>query len=193
MKFLFTPDHSLNKGLRILLATNALILMSAAMLGPILALYVEDIGGDLLDASFAAATFAIVAGITTLLIGRWTDKVAENELIIVAGYAILGIAFFSFLFVDSVTDLFMVQILIGFGEAIYSPAFDAVYTKHLTDGKSGSGWGAWEAMNYFMITAGATIGGFIASRYGFSPLFIIMGTLSISAAAYIYFLPRKVL
>ncbi|MCA9358359.1 MFS transporter [Candidatus Kaiserbacteria bacterium] len=193
MKFIFTPHTYLNRSLRILLATNALILMSAAMLGPIQALFVTEIGGDLLDASFAAATFAVVAGITTLLIGRWTDRVKENELIIVAGYTLIGIAFFLFLTVETVADLLFVQILLGLGEAIYSPAFDAVYTRHLTDGKTGSGWGAWEAMNYFMITAGATVGGFIASRYGFDPLFIIMGTLSISAAAYIYFLPRRVL
>lgn len=167
--------------------------MSAAMLGPIQAIYVTKIGGDLLDASFAAATFAVVAGTTTLLIGRWTDRVKENELIIVVGYLIIGTAFFLFLTVDSVADLLFVQVLIGLGEAVYSPAFDAVYTRHLTDGKTGSGWGAWEAMNYFMITAGATIGGFVASRYGFDPLFIIMGTLSVGAAAYIYFLPRRVL
>ncbi|MCA9358731.1 MFS transporter [Candidatus Kaiserbacteria bacterium] len=193
MKFLFTPENYLNRSLRILLATNALILMSGAMLGPILAIFVKDIGGDLLDASFAAATFAIVAGVTTLLMGRWSDKVKESELIIVVGYLLIGIAFFLFLFVDSVADLLFVQVIIGLGEAIYSPAFDSVYTKHLTDGKTGSGWGAWEAMNYFMITAGATVGGFIASRYGFDPLFIIMSVLSITAAAYIYFLPRRVL
>jgi len=39
------------KKLKILLVTNGLILLSGAMIGPIYAIYVKKIGGDLLDAS----------------------------------------------------------------------------------------------------------------------------------------------
>jgi len=56
-----------NKALRILLVTNALILLAAAMLGPIYALFVKEIGGDLMDASIAGFIFAISAGLVTLL------------------------------------------------------------------------------------------------------------------------------
>lgn len=63
------------KGLNILLFTNAMILLACAMLGPIYALFVEEVGGDLLDASFAGGAFAIAAGVTTLISGRYTDKV----------------------------------------------------------------------------------------------------------------------
>jgi len=43
----------LNRGLRILLVTNAMILLAGAMLGPIYAIFVEKVGGNLLDASIA--------------------------------------------------------------------------------------------------------------------------------------------
>jgi len=183
----------LNKALKVLLATNGLILFAAAMLGPIYALFVEEIGGNLLDASFAVAAFALAAGITTYISGRYADTLREGELIIVLGYLIMSIGFFLYLFVNSIWFLLVVQLLIGFGEAIYSPAFDAVYSRHMSNTFAGRQWSAWEMMNYFVAAAGALIGGYIAWTFGFTSLFVVMGALSLLSAAYIYFLPRKLL
>ena len=182
-----------NKALRILLSTNAMILMAAAMLGPIYALFVEKVGGDLMDASIAGAVFAFVAGLTTLVSGRYSDKIKENELIVVLGYAIMGVGFLLYFWVASVAFLFIVQAIIGLGEAIYSPAFDAVYSKHLDGHKSGTQWGAWESMNYFTTAIGAVIGGGLVTIFGFQTLFVIMAMLCFSSAIYIYHLKRNVL
>jgi len=181
-----------NKTLRILLATNGFILLAGAMLAPIYALFVEDIGGDLLDASLTGAVFALAAGVTTLFAGTYADKVQREELIVAAGYAAMGIGFFLYNYVDSIWWLFAVQVLIGFAEAFYSPAFDALYSKHLAATKVGREWGAWESLNYFSIAIGAVIGGFIATSYGFSALFTTMGLLCLASALYIILVPRKV-
>jgi MFS family permease len=188
MKLLF-----FNKALRILLLTNSMILMSAAMLGPIYAIFVEKVGGDLMDASIAGGIFSLVAGLTTVVSGRYSDKIKENELIVALGYSIMGIGFFLYIWVESVIFLFIVQAIIGLGEAIYSPAFDAVYSKHLNDHKSGQQWGAWESMNYFTTAIGAIVGGVFVTVFGFKILFIIMAMLCFGSALYIYHLKRNVL
>ena len=82
-----------NKALRILLITNGLVLLASAMLGPIYALFVENIGGDLLDASLTGGLFALAAGITTLVAGRFADKNKRGDLIVVFGYTLMGIGF----------------------------------------------------------------------------------------------------
>lgn len=182
-----------NKALRILLLTNAMVLMSAAMLGPIYAIFVEKNGGDLMDASLAGGIFALTAGLTTIFSGRYSDRLKENELIVVLGYSIIGTGFFLYFWVDSMIFLFITQAIIGLGEAIYSPAFDAVYSKHLDGHKSGTEWGAWESMNYFTSALGAIIGGTLVTAFGFKTLFIVMSILCFSSAGYIYHLKRKVL
>lgn len=182
-----------NKALRILLSTNAMILMAGAMLGPIYALFVEKAGGNLIDASIAGGIFAFAAGLTTLISGKYSDKIKENELIIVLGYAIMGLGFFLYIWVNSIIFLFMVQAVIGLGEAIYSPAFDAVYSKHLDGHKSGTQWGAWESMNYFTTSIGAIIGGGLVTLFGFKILFVVMAMLCFLSALYIYSRKRKVL
>ena len=50
-----------NKALRVLLFTNGMVLVSGALIAPIYALFVAEIGGNLLDASLTAAVFAVVA------------------------------------------------------------------------------------------------------------------------------------
>lgn len=187
-------NYLFNRALRVLLVTNALILLAAAMLVPISALFVEKIGGSLMDASIAGGLFALSAGIVTLLSGRLSDRVRHSEQILISGYVLMGSGFFLLQFVESITTLFAIQVLIGMGEAIYSPAFDKLYSKHLDIKKSGTEWGAWESMYYFMTAIGALIGGLLVTSFGFSALFLTMALLSFASGTYLYFLrPQRVL
>lgn len=183
----------LNKPLRILLATNAFVLVAGAMLGPIYAIFVDNVGGDLMDASIAGGLYALAAGVTTLISGKYSDKIRESEYVVVLGYVIMGIGFLFYTMANSIWWLFVLQSLIGMGEAIYSPAFDAVYSHHLVEEKAGGQWGAWESMNYFSLTIGSFVGGSIATWFGFNTLFIIMSLLCFGSALYIFRLPRRAL
>jgi len=182
-----------NKPIRIMLATNGLILIATAMIGPIYAIFVEKIGGSLLDASYAFGVYAVAAGTVTLISGKYADKFKENELIIIFGYLVIGLAFWGYMLVNSIWSLLIVEAIIGFGEAVYSPAFDAIYSKHLDGHKSGREWGAWESINYYTTAIGALIGGVLVTFFGFNAMFIAMGLLCFASAIYILFLPRKVL
>lgn len=188
-----SKKNILNTPLRILLITNSLVLLAGGMIGPIYALFVENIGGDLLDASFAGAAFALAAGVTTFISGKYTDGHDHKEMIVVLGYIVMGAGFFLYTIVDSMFTLLIVQVIIGFGEAIYLPAFDAVYSKHLDHNKEGQQWGAWESMYYFATAIGATAGGYIVVYSGFNPMFILMALLCFGSALYIFQLPKKAL
>ena len=181
------------KALRILLITDGLVLISGAMLGPIYAIYVDIVGVDLMDASIAGGIFALVAGLTVLVSGKFSDHVNEPKYIVSLGYTIIGFGFLLYILVNSVWFLFIVQAIIGFGEAIYTPAFDALYSKHLDKNEEATEWGGWEAMRYFTASGGAVIGGLVAMNFGFSPLFVIMCLLCFISAIYIFFLPKRTL
>jgi len=189
----FRKKLSKNKPLEILLSTNAITLLAAGMLGPIYALFVNEIGGDILDASFAGAVFALATGITVLVSGRFSDKMKESEYVMIGGYMLIALGFFLLMFVYNIWTLLMVQMLIGIGEAIYSPAFDGIYTKHMNPNNASNSWGAWKAMNYFVTAIAAALGGYIVLNYGFHLLFLIMFTLVLFNVMYLLFLSRKTL
>lgn len=182
-----------NSALRTILLTQGMVLLSTAMIGPIYALLVEDVGGSLFDAGVVIAVFAFFAGITVLIAGRYLDNIKNVELIVALGAIIIGIGFLGYIFVSNLAGLIIVEIILGIGEAIYAPSFDTLYTKHLDMTRIGSEWSLWESLEYFTTAVGAIIGGVLVSSFGFNVLFLIMGIFCIGSALYVYLLPRNYL
>lgn len=181
----------LNKSLRILLLISGWVSLAGYMIGPIYALFVQKVGGDILDASLAGAVFALASGATMYAFGKFDDRVREHELFMALGYMIAGVGYLAYLWVGNVWMLLVVQIVIGFGNAVSAPAFDAAYSAHLSKNKGGSQWGVWEAMNQWVTAVGALIGGVVATAWGFGPLFVLMAIICFGSSLYVLRLPSR--
>lgn len=176
-----------SRPIRVLLVGSALMQIGVAFFAPIYAIFVKQIGGSLLDASLASGLFSLAAGLVTLFSARIIDKSKNGKLIIALGYGIMGLGYFLYIFVNSVTSLFLVQILIGLASAFYTPAYDLIFTKHMADTKIGKIWGSWDAMSRFSIGAGAILGGIIVSVFSFNAMFIFTALLCFMGGFYIYY------
>ncbi|MBI4101343.1 MAG: MFS transporter [Candidatus Nealsonbacteria bacterium] len=182
----------MSPALKILLVSDGLVLLAGAMLGPIYAVFVEEVGGDILTAGISFAIFSLVMGTLILVFGKIEDAfLKEKELWIALGYFLMAVGFFSYLFVKSPYHLFLVQAILGLGGAIEAPAYSSVYSRHLDHKKSAFQWGAWDAIRNFAAAAGALAGAALTTVYGFNILFIIMGFLAIISGLVVYFSPRE--
>jgi len=182
-----------NRGIRFLLLTNGLVLLGGAMIGPVYALFVEEIGGTLLYASLTGAVFALSAGLTSLLAGRVADNTKKPHRIVAIGYSLMATGFFSYSLVSSIWALLAVQLVIGVGEALYAPPFDSMYSRCSTKTKAGREWGTWESLSYFSAGIGAVIGGLVIEWFGFDVVFYSMTVMTLAGAAAMFTAPRKVL
>lgn len=179
------------KALKILLFTDSLVLVSGAMIVPFYAAYVSSIGGDILEAGVAAGVFAVSAGVMTLFAGKLSDRFKRKERIVAASYLAIAIGFFLYLFVDNIAGLVIVQVLIGLSQATYTPAFDALYTKHIGERKKASStWSLWESINYFSLAIGALVGSVIVHFTDFRVLFIVMSVLCATSSLYLFSLRK---
>lgn len=165
--------------LKILLGASALFMLAGGMFGPIYAIFVEEIGGDLLTAGSAYFLFALSAGVMIFFISRWEDHVKHQEKLVISGYVLSCIGFLGYMLIKNPFDLFIVQIIFGLGEAIGTPAYDGLYSKFLDKGKFVSEWGIWESMHYIVIALAALVGGLLANLYGFKFIFLIMFIISL--------------
>ncbi len=183
----------MHKKLKILLLSQALFFLAGGLFGPIYAIFVQEIGGDLMTAGIAYSIFAISAGVLIYLISRWEDHVKHQEKLVIFGFALSALGFLGYLFVQRPLDLFIVQIIFGIGEAINTPAYDGLYSKHLDKGKFASEWGLYDSMQRIMVGIAAVVGGFLANAYGFSVLFVLMALLSVIgfAASCMLIIPKK--
>ncbi len=165
--------------MKILLMGSFFFMFAGGMFGPIYAVFVENIGGDLLTAGSAYAAFSISAGVLMFFISRWEDHVKHQEKLIILGYGLSCVGFLGYLLIQNPIHLFIVQIIFGIGEAVNSPAYDGMYSRLLERGKFASEWGMWESMQYIVISVAALVGGYLASAFGFKLIFVLMFILSL--------------
>lgn len=183
----------LNKAIRLLILFDSLLYLSSAFLSPIFAVFVERIGGGVVEAGWASAIFYFVSGLLIFVWGKLIDQTKEKEWWLMFGYLIIASGYFIYISVDSVWKLFLVEVILAVGISIQNPSFKTLFSIHLDKGKEGQEWGLWESLTYFTMGIGAAAGGMMAATWGFPVLLTIMGSLTLFNAVCIYFLPRRVL
>lgn len=169
----------MKRGIRFLLISDTWATLALGMIGPIYAIFVEEIGGDILDASWAYFAFMMTSGVMMYLISHWEDKAKHKEKLVTMGYLLTALGCLSYIFVHNQISLVITQIILGVAEAVQVPAYDALYSKYLDKSKEASEWGDWESMRYIMTAIAAIVGGYLAYQYGFKILFIVMFVVSI--------------
>jgi predicted MFS family arabinose efflux permease len=177
---LLTPKKGIIKSMkpnflyRILVSSYGLSTFSEGIIMPIYAIFVQRIGGDILDASGAIAVFLIVSGIATILIHRqkWSQK--NRIRLMVYGWLIWVIGIAGYFLISSTLTLFATQILIALGNSIANPAFDAELDDHTDEDIKSYEWGLFEALQDIFSGIAAIIGGVIATFFGFQMLILFM-------------------
>ncbi len=168
--------------------TTKILLMGAniwyfgeGMLGPLFAVFAERVGGDILDITWAWATYLIVTGVFYILVGKLIRGKPYKSKIMVLGYALNALFTFGYLFVSSPWHLFFVQAGLGIAEAIGTPAWDALYAKSVDETQDTFVWGLASGQSQIVTGIALVCGGLIAHYFSFNILFITMGIIQVVA------------
>jgi len=164
----------MNQKLKVLLWTYGFFTFGQYLMLPIYAVFVENIGGDLLTAGLAYGIYALVTGVLIYSFGRWEDRVKHQEKLVVLGYFLQLIATAGYLLVSKPVHLFYLQVLFGIATSINTPAYDSIYSKNLDKGKFASEWGIWESMNWIVTGIGALLGGWVAQTFSWKAMIYFM-------------------
>lgn len=183
----------MNKVLKYLLFAESFWMLAAGLFGPIYAIFVRNIGGDILEAGGAYAAFCMAAGVMVFIISRWEDHVRHKEKLMIICYSVGSLGILGYLFVSSPIHLFIVQVVLGASEAIGAPAFDCLYSRFLDRGKFASEWGLFNSLYYIVTALSAAVGGIVASFFGFQALFMgmfVLSVISIFVSVRLYYLNK---
>ncbi len=185
---------TLTKTTRILLLGANIWYFGEGMMGPLFAVFAEKVGGDILDITWAWATYLVVTGLLYILVGRLLNKKEYKTKVMVAGYLLNAVFTFGYLLVQNPVQLFLVQAGLGISEAIGTPAWDALYANNLSDEMDAYAWGLSTGQSQIVTGIAFGIGGLITHFVSFEALFITMGLIQIIAAlvtAQLLFINKK--
>ena len=169
----------MHKQLKLFLAMETFFVLALGMFGPIYAIFVQKIGGGILDVGTAWSIYMIVSGVGIYLMGKLHDIHQRDKLFIILGYSLVSIGYIGYYFVSNVAQLFFIQVIIGLSSVISVPAMYSFYSKYVDKRKFASEWAAWDSLYRILQGAMALVGAFLAKLYGFKALFLTMFLLSL--------------
>src|SRR3989344_1451811 len=124
---LIYPEPRLNRSLRILLMTNAVLVFILGLFMPFYAVFIQRIGGNIAFAGLSWGLFLIVSGVLTFWMSDMQIHMKEQELILALSYFLRGVVFASYAFMASMQQLIITQILWGLAAALGNPVLHACH------------------------------------------------------------------
>lgn len=185
----------MKKEYKILLLASILANFGDNLIGPFYAVFVQEIGGTVLDIGFTVTVFAVCTGILMILVGKFSDKL-NKELIAVFGYFLYAIGSLLYLAISSPWQLFGLQIIFAVGTACLTGPLTALFAKYIQKGKEGEQWGFEGGSSYIAVGMASFFGALIVNAWGFQVLFLIMFTIQIIATFVqlkLYFESKKII
>ena len=171
----------LTKSTKILLIASSLWYFGEGLFGPLFAIYAEKIGGDLLDITWAWAFYLVTTGVFYFIIGKYYNNSPYKKHVMIAGYALNALLTFCYLFVSNPRELFILQIGLGFAEALSAPIWDALFASNMEDTEDTFHWSLATGHTHFVSGIAIAIGGLIANYISFDALFLTMGIIQVIA------------
>lgn len=173
-----------NNTARILLFSSMVWYFAEGMIVPFFGILAQSVGGDILDISWVWATYMVIAGIFTIIVGKISDERISKEKLLVVGYALNAIFTFGYLLVSSTWHLFFVQAGLGIASALATPTWNALYANHNDRRSSGMLWGLADGQEQIVTGIATAVGGLIIAHLSFTALFVLMGIIQTLAALY---------
>jgi len=168
-------------GYKILLITSLLTNFADNLIGSFYAVFVQKIGGSILDIGYTITVYSIATGLLIILVGKISDK-WNKKIITVWGLLFFAAGNFGYLFITHPYQLFVLQIVFAIGSACLAAPLSALFAKFIQKENEGLQWALDSGGSKIVVGIAVLIGTLIVSNFGFKVLFIIMGTIQLIAA-----------
>ena len=189
--------YQVNLVIKILIISDFLIWSSYQLLAPFFAIFVTEkiSNGSIEVVGIAAAIYLIVKSIFEIPVGIYIDR-SKSEIddlfVSILGTILTAVAYFSYIFIDSVSQLYILQGVLGLGAAIAFPGWYSIFTHHIDKGKEAFEWSLYDVFLGIGMAAAAAAGGFLADQYGFDMLFLIVGLFTMMGAILLFLVIGKI-
>lgn len=184
-------NFSINKIIRFLTISDIFMLSGWGLINPIFAVFVTNQvrGGNVEMAGLATMVFLLTKSLFQVPIAWIIDR-KKGEIddfwVMIIGSLIISLTAFFYIFARTVSHIFLIQFIAGFGTALSYPTWMAIFTRHVDNHREGFEWSIYYTTTDLGGALVAGLGGMIANYLGFQPLFLLVGFLSLLGTAFLF-------
>lgn len=182
----------INNLIKILTFSDVLIVSGWGFTNPLFAVFLTQQikGGNLELVGLSTAVYCILRAALQLPFARLIDGVKgeiDDFFIMAVGSAVMSLVPFLYALAETNVHIILLQALLGIGSAMVLPGWLAIFTRHIDKNIEAEEWGIYNAMVGLGGALTGALGGFMAERFGFRMLFIMVGIISCFGTAFLYF------
>lgn len=182
----------MNNLIKVLTYSDLLIISGWGLVSPIFAVFLSTKikGGNLELVGLASAVFLIVKSFLQLPVARFIDRVKgelDDMAVMAIGTCIISIVPFFYIGVETAAQVLLLQAFYGFGYALVTPGWYAIFSRHIDRHQEAEEWGIYNSMISLGAALSGALGGFVAEKFGFRMLFLTVGIICIMGTSLLYF------
>lgn len=177
----------INRIIKYLILSDLIFWAGWGLITPVFAIFITEKieGGSAFVVGIAAAIYLILESVLRLPIGIFLDSrpgEKEDYLFLVFGLFLAGLVPFGFIFSNLSWHIYLLQAIQAIAVAMALSGWSAIFTRHIDKGKEATEWGLdGTSVSLGMGISGA-VGGWAVTKFGFEPVFILVGIFGIIGA-----------
>lgn len=177
--------------IRTLLIATFIANFAEGLYTPVYAAYVEELGGNVVDAGLSWSITLIVFGGLAIILSR-AQAHSNNKLwYLVIGYLLSALSSALFAVARSPEMLYLVQFIRGFSWAMVSPVWDSFFSKYVDKRRATLEWGYYEGGWSIAMGVGSAVGGILLAFSSFQTLFFASFLLNVFSALIVFLYRRE--
>jgi MFS family permease len=186
---------TVNKAIQVMLFYLFFVVLSTALFAPIFAVFITESieGATLKIVGFAIALYGIAKSILQIPLSRYLDShkgEKDDFRALIVGASIAVVYPFCLIFISQPWHLYMLEILIGLGDAFLMAAYYSLFARHIDKGSEGFEWSLFSVGGLTISSSiGIAVGGVMADLFGFRFLFGLSAIINFAvlfALLYLY-------
>lgn len=196
-KFTWQEIKSVNKFIWVLTWSAFLITFGFGLITPIFAVFLTQQiqGGSLVVVGLAEMIYLVTKSTFQIPVSLIIDKTPGEKIdfyCMFFGGILITLVPFLYLFVWLPWQVYLLQFIYGLGAALDWPAWMGLFTRHIDKNKESFEWSMEMTVEDAGMAGAAVIGGFLADRFGFRPVFLLMGIFSLLTFLSLFIFYQKV-
>ncbi len=168
--------------LRLLYTAHGTFMLASIMLVPLFAVFATEAGASILIIGYLGSIYFAAKTIGVVAVRLFSPSTGSAYQILFLSYIVKALCWGGLIFSSTLAIIFIVQAILGLAEGFQSPAFRTLTAQNIIPGKEMAQFANWEVILALTGIIGTSLGGYIATNYGFNGLFFTMSILSLTAA-----------